>query len=82
MCRTLHLALLNLMGPLLKLFQVPLGGILFLRRVNHTTHLSVICKLSEGALNPTVYVIDEDIKQYWSQYTLLGQGVPTPCFKV
>jgi len=25
-------------------------------------------KLAEGALNPTVYVIDEDIKKYWFQY--------------
>ncbi|KAK4820994.1 hypothetical protein QYF61_009460 [Mycteria americana] len=52
-------------GPLL---QVPLDGILSLRCVNRTTQLDVICKLAEGALNPTVYVIDEDIKQYWSQY--------------
>lgn len=30
------------------------------------------CKQAEDALNPTVKVIDEDIKQYWSQYG--------PCF--
>jgi len=28
---------------------------------------SEICKLAEGAVNPIVYVIGEDIKQYWSQ---------------
>ncbi|KAK4831029.1 LOW QUALITY PROTEIN: hypothetical protein QYF61_014917 [Mycteria americana] len=56
------------MGPLLQLVQVPLDGIPSLRRVNHTTQLGVICKLAEGALNPTVHVIDDDIKQYWSQY--------------
>ncbi|KAK4810053.1 hypothetical protein QYF61_005116 [Mycteria americana] len=54
------------MGPLLKLVQVSLGGILSLRHVNHTTQLGVVSKLAEGALNPTVYIIDEDIKQYWS----------------
>ncbi|KAJ7414787.1 hypothetical protein BTVI_40212 [Pitangus sulphuratus] len=59
---TLHLALLNLMGPFHELVQVPLDGILSLRCVNHTTQLGVICKLAEGALNPFVYVIDEDIK--------------------
>ena len=59
------------MDSLLKLVQVPLNGILSLRRVNHTTQLGVTCKLAEGALNPTVYVIDEDIKQYWSQYRSL-----------
>ncbi|KAK4824277.1 hypothetical protein QYF61_012837 [Mycteria americana] len=54
--------------PLLQLVQVLLDGILSLRHVNRTTQLGVICKLAEGALNPTVCVIDEDIKQYWSQY--------------
>ncbi|PKU46696.1 serine-rich hypothetical protein [Limosa lapponica baueri] len=56
------------MGPLLKPVQIPLDGIPCLSCVNHATQLGVICKLSESALNPTVRVIDEDIKQYWSQY--------------
>ena len=59
------------MGSLLELVQVildMLDGIPSLRCVNRTTQLGVICKLAEGALDPTVYVIDEDIKQYWSQY--------------
>ncbi|KAK4810201.1 hypothetical protein QYF61_011795 [Mycteria americana] len=55
-------------GPLLKIVQVPLDGIPSLRRVNHTTQVGVVCRLAEGALDPSVYVIDEDIKQYWSQY--------------
>ena len=56
------------MGPLLELVHVPLDGILSLRHVNCTIQLGVVCKLAEGALDPTVCVIDEDIKQYWSQY--------------
>ncbi|KAK4825808.1 hypothetical protein QYF61_002413 [Mycteria americana] len=56
------------MGPLLQLVQVPLDGIPSLRPVNRSTQLGVICKLAEGALDPSVYVTDEDIKQYWSQY--------------
>ncbi|KAK4822199.1 hypothetical protein QYF61_011840 [Mycteria americana] len=56
------------MGPLIKLVQVSLDGILYLRHVNHTTQLGVTCKLAEGALHPTVYVIDENIEQHWSQY--------------
>ncbi|KAK4817066.1 hypothetical protein QYF61_027095 [Mycteria americana] len=56
------------MGQVLELVQVPLDGIPSLRRVNCTTQLGVIYKFAEGALDPTVYVIDEDIKQYWSQY--------------
>ncbi|KAK4805639.1 hypothetical protein QYF61_022397 [Mycteria americana] len=46
------------MGPILKLVQVPLDGIPSLRRVNHTSQHSVVCKLAEGALNPSVCVID------------------------
>ncbi|KAK4817045.1 hypothetical protein QYF61_026353 [Mycteria americana] len=56
------------MGPLLQLVQVPLDDILSFWRVNCTTQLGVICKLAEGALDPTVCVIDGDIKQRWSQY--------------
>ncbi|KAK4816649.1 hypothetical protein QYF61_019626 [Mycteria americana] len=46
-------------GPLLQLVQVPLDGMPSLRRVSHTTQPGVICKLAEGALDPTVCVIDE-----------------------
>ncbi|KAK4816335.1 hypothetical protein QYF61_015019, partial [Mycteria americana] len=52
------------MGPLLQLVQVPLDGMPSLRRVSHTTQPGVICKLAEGALDPTVCVIDEDIKWF------------------
>jgi len=49
-------------GPLLKLIQFLLDGIPALQNVDHTTQLGVIYKLAEGALDPTVYVIEEDIK--------------------
>jgi len=32
-----------------------------------TTPLSLVSS-AEGALNPAVYVFDEDTKHYWSQY--------------
>jgi len=41
------------MGPPLKPVQVPLDGIPFLQRVDHTTHLGVISKLAEACIvNP------------------------------
>ncbi|KAK4810873.1 hypothetical protein QYF61_013281 [Mycteria americana] len=58
------------MGPLLKPVQVPLDGIPSLQRINCTTQLGVISKLAEGALNPTVYVIDEDIKYCYKITTI------------
>jgi len=64
-------------GPFLDLVQVPLDGIVSLRRVDHTTELDVTCRLAEGALNPAVCVFDEDIKQYWSQYRPVGTPLVT-----
>ncbi|KAK4816603.1 hypothetical protein QYF61_018651 [Mycteria americana] len=49
-------------GSLLKHVKVPLDGTPSLKPINCTTHLGVIHKLAEGALNPTVFVIDEEIK--------------------
>ena len=56
------------LSPLLKPFQVPLDGIPSLWCVNCTPQLGVISKLTEGALDPTVSVTDEDIKDYRSQH--------------
>ncbi|KAJ7412563.1 hypothetical protein WISP_95661 [Willisornis vidua] len=56
-----------LVGPLLKFVQVPLEGNPSFCFVNCTTQLYVICKLGEDALNPTVFVIDEDTKKRWFQ---------------
>ena len=55
-------------GPLLKFVQVPFEGISSLRWVDRTTQLFVVCKPAQGAFDSPVYVIDEDIKQYFSQY--------------
>ncbi|TRZ08094.1 hypothetical protein HGM15179_019012 [Zosterops borbonicus] len=38
-----------------------------LRCINCTTHIAVIYKLAESVLDPTVYVIDEDIKEHQFQ---------------
>jgi len=47
-------------GPLLKAVQVPLDGIPSLKHTSCTTQLGAIHRLAEGALDPAVYVIDED----------------------
>ncbi|KAJ7405119.1 hypothetical protein WISP_141794 [Willisornis vidua] len=49
--------------PLLYLVQAPLDGIPSIWCVNYTIQLGTLRKFAEGALNPTVNVIDEDIKQ-------------------
>ncbi|KAK4827874.1 hypothetical protein QYF61_022268 [Mycteria americana] len=43
-----------------------------LKQINTLTKLGVICKLTEGALDPLVQIIDKDIKQNWSQHRALG----------
>ncbi|KAK4825592.1 hypothetical protein QYF61_000681 [Mycteria americana] len=42
------------MGPLLELVPVLLDGIPSLRHVNRTTQLGVVCRLAEGAFDPTM----------------------------
>jgi len=54
-------------GPLLELVQVPLGGIPPFLCVNYTTQLGVICKLADGALDPTKSLM-KMLKQHRSQY--------------
>jgi len=54
-------------SSLLQLVQVPLDGIPSFWCVDCSTQLGVICNLAEGALDPTVYVIDNNIKQHWFQ---------------
>ncbi|KAK4827071.1 hypothetical protein QYF61_014145 [Mycteria americana] len=41
-------------------------------QINTPTQLGVICKLTEGALDPFVQIIDKDIKQNWPQHRALG----------
>ena len=55
------------LGPLLMPVQVPLDDILSLWCADLTPQLGVISKPDEGALDPTVNVIDEDIKEYQTQ---------------
>ncbi|KAK4826718.1 LOW QUALITY PROTEIN: hypothetical protein QYF61_010933 [Mycteria americana] len=43
-----------------------------LKQINTPTQLGVICKLTEGALDPFVQIIDKDIKQNWPQHRALG----------
>ncbi|KAK4823866.1 hypothetical protein QYF61_007622 [Mycteria americana] len=43
-----------------------------LKQINTPTQLGVICKLTEGALDPLIQVIDKDIKQNWPQHRALG----------
>ena len=55
------------MCPLSEPVEVPLVGIPSFYCVTCTTQLDVISKFAEGALNPTVYDIDKDVEEHWSQ---------------
>ena len=56
-----------LLGLLLEPIRISLNGVLFLRHVDHTPQLGVICIHAEGALNPTVSVTGENVKECCSQ---------------
>ncbi|KAK4826517.1 hypothetical protein QYF61_010014 [Mycteria americana] len=56
------------LGPSTQPVQVPLQSLPPLKQIDTPTQLGVVCKLTEGALDPLVQIIDKDIKQNWSQY--------------
>ncbi|KAK4829125.1 hypothetical protein QYF61_002204 [Mycteria americana] len=56
------------LGPWIQPVQVPLQSLPTLKQINTPTQLGVTCKLTEGALDPFVQIIDKDIKQNWPQY--------------
>ena len=43
--------------------QIPLQSLPALQQINIPTQLSVLCKEAEGALDPLILTIDNDIKQ-------------------
>ncbi|KAK4812179.1 hypothetical protein QYF61_009071 [Mycteria americana] len=55
------------LGPSIQPVQIPLQSSPTLRQINTLTQFGVICKLTEGALNPLIQIIDKDIKQDWPQ---------------
>ncbi|KAK4811117.1 hypothetical protein QYF61_019748 [Mycteria americana] len=59
-------------SPLIQPVQVPLQSLPTLKQINTPAQLGVICKLTEGALEPFVQIIDKDIKQNWPQHRALG----------
>ncbi|KAK4821747.1 hypothetical protein QYF61_000808, partial [Mycteria americana] len=60
------------LSPSIQPVQVPLQSLPTLQQINTPTQLGVICKLTEGALDPFVQIIDKDIKQDWPQHRVLG----------
>ncbi|KAK4810573.1 hypothetical protein QYF61_004536 [Mycteria americana] len=65
-CNTIDL------GPSIQPVQVPLQTLPPLKQINTPTQFDVICKLTEGALDPFVQIIDKDVKQNWPQHRALG----------
>ncbi|KAK4806900.1 hypothetical protein QYF61_012621 [Mycteria americana] len=59
-------------SPSIQPVQVPLQSLPTLKQINAPAQLGVICKLTEGALDPFVQIIDKDIKQDWPQHRALG----------
>jgi len=60
------------LGPLIQSVQVPLQSLPTLEQIDTPTQPSVICKLTEGALNPLVQTINKDVKQDQTQNRALG----------
>ncbi|KAK4828897.1 hypothetical protein QYF61_001455 [Mycteria americana] len=59
-------------SPSIQPVWIPLQSLPTLKQINTPAQLGVICKLTEGALDPFVQIIDKDIKQNWPQHRALG----------
>ncbi|KAK4821425.1 hypothetical protein QYF61_019703 [Mycteria americana] len=60
------------LGPLIQPVQIPLQSLPTLKQINTPAQLGVICKLTEGALDPLIQIMDKDVKQDWPQHRALG----------
>ncbi|KAK4832297.1 hypothetical protein QYF61_021696 [Mycteria americana] len=60
------------LGPSIQPVQVSLQSLPTLKQINTPAQLGVICKLTEGALDPFVQIIDKHMKQNWPQHRALG----------
>ncbi|KAK4810721.1 hypothetical protein QYF61_007695 [Mycteria americana] len=60
------------LGPSIQPVQIPLQSLPTLKQINTPAQLGVVCKLTEGALDPLIQFIDKDIKQNWPQHRALG----------
>jgi len=58
--------------PFLQPVEVSLDSIMTLWRISSFSSFCVVCKLAEGTRFPTIQIINEDVKQDWTQYGPLG----------
>ncbi|KAK4822061.1 hypothetical protein QYF61_008870 [Mycteria americana] len=49
-------------SPLIQPVQIPLQSLPTLQQINTPAQLGVVCKFTEGALDPLIQIIDKDIK--------------------
>jgi len=64
------------LGPSIQPDLIPLQSLPTLEQIDTPTQLGVICILTEGALNPLIQTIGNDVKQNWPQYRALGNTTP------
>lgn len=56
------------LSPWVQPIHFPLQSLPTLKEINTLSELGVICKLTEGALDPLVQITDGDIEKKWPQY--------------
>ncbi|KAK4827381.1 LOW QUALITY PROTEIN: hypothetical protein QYF61_017319 [Mycteria americana] len=55
------------LSPSIQPVQIPLQSFPTLKQIDTPAQFGVICKLTDGTLNPLIQIIDKDIKQDWPQ---------------
>ncbi|KAK4832384.1 hypothetical protein QYF61_022239 [Mycteria americana] len=62
-------------AALLLLAEVPLDGSTTSWCINHSSQFCIISKLAEGVFCSIIQIINEAVRQYWSQYQPLGYNI-------
>lgn len=68
----------------LRSVEILLNGSTTVWCISHLSQFCIVCKLAGGALSPIIYGINEEVKQFWTQYQFLGytttQWPPSPLY--
>ncbi|KAK4828587.1 hypothetical protein QYF61_000039 [Mycteria americana] len=68
----LHGVVVDLALILVEPHTIDLGPLIQPVQINTPAQLGVVCKLTEGAHNPFVQIIDKDVKENWPRHKALG----------
>jgi len=63
------------LSPSIQTVQIPLQSLPTLEQIHTPAQLGVICRVTEGALNPLIQIIDKDVKHLMKNRVWIASAV-------